>query len=402
MDFTLSNKVKTFAGVANMDQEIANANWPQIRMFTVDLKLADTPQQDVTGHWAVCSPQTAGDMSAVAYFFARDLFQDQKVPFGIIDSTWGASSAQCWASRDALVSVPQLKPLVDDYDRTVAHYTPEKAQADYQAAIQKWKADSDVAKAAGKRAPRKPGEPRDPHQDQHNPYLLYNGMIYPVKPYGVKGVIWYQGESNGPTADEYFLIMKTLIDDWRTDWGKPDMPFLFVQLANIKPVATDPGGRSQVATIRNQQLKTLSVPNTAMAVTIDIGDVNSVHPKDKQDVGKRLALAAQALVYHENVPYSGPIYSSMSVEGSTIRIHFTHTDGGLVTKDGTAPTGFAIAGSDGKWAWADAKIDGDTVVLSSASVPAPTQARYGWADNPPVNLYNGAKLPASPFETTDN
>jgi sialate O-acetylesterase len=400
MDFTVAKtQKKYFAGVENESQEIAAADYPQIRMFTVELKLSDTLQPDVVGRWIVCSPQTVGDFSAVAYFFGRDLYKKRGVPMGFITSTWGASTAQCWTSREALIAEPTLKPLVDAYDATIKTYSPESARAEHEAALKAWEEASAKAKAEGKRAPRKPGAPRNPHEDQHNPTLLYNGMIAPVKPYAIRGAIWYQGESNGPTANEYYTLMKTLIADWRKAWGEGDFPFLFVQLANINALATQPvQGRSTVALVREGQMDTLKIPNTGMAVTIDIGDAANVHPKNKQEVGRRLALAAQALVYREPIAYSGPLYDTMQVEGSRVRLRFKHTEGGLKAKDDKL-IGFAIAGEDGKFVWADAQIDGETVVVSSPDVPKPTVVRYGWADNPPVSLYNGAGLPASPFRT---
>jgi sialate O-acetylesterase len=404
MDFTVSNDKKTFAGVQNMDQEIAAANYPQIRFFTVDLKLADQPQQDVTGHWEVCSPQTVGEFSAVAYFFARDLYQDRKTPFGIIDSTWGASSAQCWISRQALVADHQTKPLVDQYETLIATWTPDKAQADYQAALTKWQSDRAAAAASGGRAPRKPGAPKDPHQDQHNPYLLYNGMIDPVKPYAIRGVIWYQGESNGPTANIYGDIMTTLIADWRNAWENPKLPFFQVQLAFCNKALAEPvHASSQPAKIRFAQFVTsTTIPNAGMATAVDIGDAVSIHPKNKQEVGRRLALVAQNQVYGEaDVEDSGPAYESASVEGSSMRIKFSHIGGGLVLKDIT-PNGFAISGDGKSWQYGDAKIDGDTIVVSSAQVLQPTAVRYAWGDNPPISLYNKAGLPASPFKTDAN
>jgi len=401
MDFTVAKTAKkSFAGTMNEAEEIAAADYPQIRMFTVDLKLADDIQPDVQGHWAICSPQTVGDMSAVAYFFARDLYKERKVPFGVIDSTWGASTAQCWTRREALAAVPVLKPLLDDYATQCADYASGATQERYKTSLAAWETASAKAKEDGTRAPRKPGAPRDPHQDQHNPFLLYNGMIAPVKPYAIRGAIWYQGESNGPTAPEYVTLMKTLIGDWRQAWGEGDFPFLYVQIAAYGKPATDPvAGVGGTPRVREGQLQTLQVPNTAMASAIDIGDPTNIHPKNKQEVGRRLALAARARAYGEKIPASGPLYAGMVVEGGAIRVRFTATDGGLTAKDGAPLVGFIIAGADGKWFRADARIDGATVLVSSPSVPQPVAARYAWAPYPEVSLFNGAGLPASPFRT---
>ncbi len=227
---------------------------------------------------------------------------------------------------------PSLKPLVDSYETNAASWTPDKAQADYQVALAKWQTDSDAAKAAGKRVPRKPSVSKDPHQDQHNPYLLYNGMIDPIKTYAIRGAIWYQGESNGPTANLYLEMMKTLIGSWRQAWGEGDFPFYEVQLAGYgKPTDSPIQGRSQIAAVRDAQLQTIkTVPNTAMATAVDIGDATTIHPKNKQEVGRRLSLIALNQIYGEkDTEFSGPIYDSMTVEGNQARIKFTHLGGGL-------------------------------------------------------------------------
>lgn len=401
MDFTVARtQKKYFAGTRDADREISTADYPRIRMFTVELKMADTPQPDVVGHWSVCSPDTVGDFSAVAYFFGRELHQTRQVPVGLITSTWGASTAQAWTSRAALLAQPELKPLVDDYDGLIRDGAEAAAAARYAAERKAWEEAAAKAKAAGARPPRAPRPPRNPHEDQHNPCLLYNGMIAPLVPYAIRGAIWYQGESNGPTAERYLLLMKTLIGDWRRAWGEGEFPFLFVQLANYRSPTTLPvEPRSTIAFIREGQLRTLEVPNTGMAVAIDIGDSADIHPRNKQEVGHRLALAARALVYGEKIAFSGPLYTGMQVEGSAVRLRFKHVNGGLEAHGGDRLTGFAIAGADGRFVWSDARIEGETVVVSSPSVLHPAAVRYGWADNPPANLYNRAGLPASPFRT---
>ncbi len=401
MDFTVSNEHKSFAGVQNQAEEIAAANYPQIRMFTVDLKLTDKPQDDVTGHWAVCSPQTVGDMSAVAYMFAREIYKDRKIPVGIIDSTWGGSSAQCWISRETLVGDPLLKPLVDSYETYIATWTPESAQTAYQASLAKWNDDVAAAKAAGKSAPRKPKEPRNPHEDQHNPYLLYNGMIVPVAPYAIRGAIWYQGESNGPTAPLYLDMMQKLVGNWRAIWGQGDFPFIQVQLAGSGKSTDSPiQGRSQSAVIRFAQLNaTKTTPNVFMATAVDIGDAVSIHPKNKQEVGRRLGLVARSQVYGEpGIEFAGPLYDSVSFDGTNATIKFAHADSGLEVH-GDKLTGFAISGDGQTWFTGTVQIVGNTVVVTSDQVAKPTAVRYAWADMPVTPLYNKAGLPASPFAT---
>jgi sialate O-acetylesterase len=232
---------------------------------------------------------------------------------------------------------------------------------------------------------------------------IYNGMVYPVIPYAIEGVIWYQGESNADRAEQYRTLFPAMIRDWRQRWGQGDFPFLFVQLANFgnwRPRPTGPAD-STWAELREAQSMTLKKePNTAQAVIIDIGDSNDIHPKNKQDVGKRLALAAERIAYGKDVEFSGPMYKSMRVQANKVRLTFDHAEG-LKTKDGSAPRGFQIAGKDQKWHWADAKIDGSDVVVWSDQVSKPVAVRYGWADDPVVSLYNGADLPMSPFRTDD-
>jgi len=231
------------------------------------------------------------------------------------------------------------------------------------------------------------------------PTVLYNGMIAPLIPYGVKGAIWYQGEANAGNGKQYQNLLPTMITDWRSRFGVGDFPFFIVQLANFMPQQPQPS-ESGWAELREAQLLTSEhLPKTGLAVAIDVGDANDIHPKDKQDVGHRLALDAEAIAYGQKVEYAGPLYQSMAVEGSSIRLKFSHLGGGLVAKGGDNLIGFAIAGADGKFVWADAKIDGSTVVVSSPTVTAPALVRYAWADNPACNLYNQAGLPASPFRT---
>jgi sialate O-acetylesterase len=241
---------------------------------------------------------------------------------------------------------------------------------------------------------------RPPSEEGPNrPTVLYNAMIAPIIPYGIRGAIWYQGESNASRAYQYRELFPLLISDWRQQWKKGNFPFLFVQLANFKEPRDEPGD-SDWAELREAQLKTLAVPATGMAVIIDIGEAQDIHPKNKQDVGTRLAYIARAKVYGESIPYSGPVYQSFKKQGKTLSLSFTNTSGGLSVKGDTLH-GFAIAGADKKFYWANARIDGNHVVLSSPMVPDPVAARYAWADNPVCNLYDGAGLPASPFRTDD-
>jgi sialate O-acetylesterase len=397
MDFTVGKTAKrSFAGVANEAVEIAAANHPQIRHFSVPFKLSDVPQTDVQGHWKVCTPENVPDFSAVAYFFARALQQELKVPIGLVTSAFGASTAQAWISREALAAHPELAAMLTAYDEACAKFDSPEGQAKYAEALKAWEEAAAKARAAGQREPRKPA---NPHQDQHNPCVLYNGMLSPLAPFAIRGAIWYQGESNGYNSHQYLALMTTLIADWRRLFAQGEFPFLFVQLANYRAPSTQPvQASSQIARVREAQRLTLQVKNTAMAVAIDIGDEKDVHPRNKQEVGRRLALAALARVYGKTVAWSGPTLESVKVEGDSIRLLFAHADGGLKCR-GEKLTGFAVAGEDGVFHFADARIDGNTVVVSSPAVRAPKAVRYGWADNPPASLYNAAGLPASPFKT---
>ena len=241
--------------------------------------------------------------------------------------------------------------------------------------------------------------PKDMSENPNLPTSLYNAMIHPLVPYGIRGAIWYQGENNASRAYQYRELFPLVIENWRKDWGK-DFPFYFVQLANFKPVSPEPVD-SDWAELREAQTRTSSVANTGMAVIIDKGEANDIHPKDKQAVGHRLALIARAKTYGEQIPYSGPMYHSYEVDGDKIILSFDHTEGGLKSGDGKALQGFSIAGRDHKFHWAKAEIQGDKIVVSSPEVLYPVAVRYGWSDNPVCNLYNGAGLPASPFRTDD-
>jgi sialate O-acetylesterase len=385
MDFTVSKKVKYFAGVANEEAEIAAADHPLIRMFTGAPVRALEPQSALAGQWLICSPQTVPAFSAVAYLFARDLQTQLGVPVGILTLAYGASTAEAWIGRPALLADPQLKPMVDRFDARVQAF---RAQPPAAAAEQR---SEDVNAPA----PKKKAGPRDPVQDQHNPTVLFNGMIAPVIPYAIRGVIWYQGESIvGGAAGRalYPKVQATLVTDWRRLWAQGDFPFYIVQLAGQDAASNSPWIREAQATI-------LQLPGTGMAVAADIGEAKNVHPKNKQDVADRLARIALAQAYGKAVEYSGPVYQAMTVEGPAIRLHFTHVAGGLVARGGPLRW-FSLAGADHVFVPAEAEIVGDSVRVSAQGVTAPVAVRYAWANFPDgCNLFNQAGLPAAPFRT---
>jgi len=381
---------------ANSELEIANAKYPSIRLFTVEKAVADQPQEDCKGKWVECNPETVPGFSAVAYFFGRELHQALDQPIGLINTSWGGTPAEAWTSLPMLEENPNFEPILTRYKDAVAAYP--QAMAKYKEDLGKWNEAAAKAKAEGKPTPgNRPGAPFGPGHP-HSPAGLYNGMIAPLMPYTISGAIWYQGESNAGRAYQYRELFPTMIKSWWNNWGQGDFPFLFVQLANFMEVKDTPG-ESAWAELREAQMMTLDIPNTGMAVIIDIGEAKDIHPKNKQDVGKRLALWALANTYDKDVVYSGPLYKSMEKNGDKILLHFDHCDGGLVAKGGEPLKGFAIAGEDRKFVWANATIEGNTVVVTSSEVANPLAVRYAWADNPVCNLYNKAGLPASPFRT---
>lgn len=404
MDMTVAKEDRYWCGVKNEAEEVGNANFPLIRFFDVDFTPSHTVKTDVIGKWEICSPQTVGHQSAVAYFFARNIYQKYKIPVGLITSAFGASTAETWISKEALEAHPNLKSLLDDYSAKWNQFSADSAltMSKYRSETEKFKGDmAAIQAAAGDVTAKKPKAPRnpDPSHDQHNPYVCYNGMIAPLIPYAIKGALWYQGESNGPSAKIYREIMETLIADWRTKWNQPELPFLYVQLANNGKTMTEPVQRSSMMTVREAQLQNLSVPNTAMVCAIqNADDPMNVHPKNKQDIGLWLSMAARAKVYGEKLEYSGPMYKSYKVKKNTIILNFTHTGKGLVAKDGKL-TGFAICGEDKKWVWADAVIKGKTIIVSSAEVMNPIAVRYCWGTNPPASLLNKNGLWTPNFRT---
>jgi sialate O-acetylesterase len=393
-----SNMEWPLSQATNGKQETNEANYPQIRLFTVGRKVSYTPMANCKGQWRVCDSRTAGSFSAVGYFFGRELYKQLNVPIGLIHTSWGGTPAESWMSKEYLESDANFRPILQHFDETVANF-PQLLKK-YQEAKKERDETITRLKAEGKPVPPIQ-EIYEPIGKGHpySPTGLYNGMIFPIIPYGIRGTIWYQGESNAWRAYQYRTLFLAMIKNWRQAWGEGDFPFFYVQLANYKDVNSEPT-ESDWAELREAQLMALSVPNTGMAVTIDIGE-NYIHPKNKQDVGKRLALWALAKTYKKDVVYSGPLYHLMEVQGNKVILHFDHVGGGLVARGEEQLKGFTIAGTDRKFVWADAKIQGDTVVVSSDKVTEPVAVRYGWAINPVCNLYNKEGLPASPFRTDD-
>ncbi len=382
----------------NSKMEIAAANYPRIRLFTAERTVASEPQKDVPGKWVECSPETVGEFSAVGYFFGRELHNKLQIPIGLINSSWGGTRAEAWTSMPTLKSDPMYQAILERGERDVENF--KEAFDQYEEAYENWKQEMREAEVTGEPVPNPPRMPNLVYRNPHRPAVLYNGMIAPLIPYAVQGAIWYQGESNAGRAYQYRSLFKDMILDWRKNWGNEDLAFLFVQLANfIQTYSPD----TAWAELREAQAMALKLPNTGMAVTIDIGNPTDIHPRNKQEVGRRLALDALAGTYgKDDVIYSGPMYKSMEKEGAKIRISFNHLGGGLISGDGKDLQGFLIAGSDRQFEEANAMIDGNDVIVWSDKVTRPAAVRYAWKDNPEeCNLYNRAGLPANPFRTDD-
>ena len=394
-----SNMVVHVKNANRATEEIAAANLPRIRMFSEESAPADSPQSQTHGAWEVCSPQTVGGFSATLYFFGRELHRELDVPVGLIRSAVGSTPIEAWIDADAQTKNPELKAALEANLQDEAKVDRAGEKARYEKALAAWNEQASAAKKAGTPVPNKPRDTlaKQDRKGSASGGGLFNAKIAPLIPYALRGVVWYQGENNSITEDSarrYALQLPLLITDWRARWGE-ELPFAWVQLPNHDI------NRSGWMLIREAQLKTLRLPHTGMAITVDIGEAEHIHPKNKQDVGRRISLWALGEVYGRKVAAtSGPLPASIELKGSDYVIHFTHTDGGLIAKDGPL-TGFVLAGEDHQWKPASARIEGDTVIVSCPEVKAPKAVRYAWATNPKCNLFNGAGLPASPFRSDD-
>jgi sialate O-acetylesterase len=402
-----SNMQWKLAQTERAKDDIPAANHPGLRMFLTDQTTAATPQRKVGGSWLESTPANAGKFSAVGYYFGLKLHQELGVPVGIICTAWGGRPAEAFTSREGLLTKPAGKSLVDALDAETKSYDPEKAKAAFDKALAAWEKKSAEIKEANKTAakkqviPRRPVPPTLPPLNPGKASAIYNGMIHPWVGYALTGAIWYQGEANASRAKQYETIFPQLILDWRRLWKK-ELPFYYVQLANFKKPSTEPGVPDPWAELQNAQLLTLSLPRTGMAVINDIGTANNIHPPNKLDVGNRLARWALAKDYGKTgFAISGPLFKSATAGQGAVRIGFEHATG-LKSRDGGPLKRFEIAGADRKWHWAEAVIEGESVVVSSKAVPRPVAVRYAWASNPEgANLVNGEGLPASLFRTDD-
>lgn len=375
------------------DKEAEGGNFPEIRCLKVPAVPSATPSSVLRSKWDVCTPQTAGGFSAVAYFFARDVHQELKVPVGLITSSWGGTQIETWMNKEALQNDPAYKDILarwEEYRATIPEEMQRHAVRLERLRVAKEKAAAEGVEFTG-RAPREP----DGEIGRRTPSNLFNGMIHPLAPVAVCGILWYQGESNAGRPGEYRTLFPAMIRQWRATFGQGDIPFYFVQLPNWNR----PGDDVAVAYQREAQATALSLPETGMAVTIDVGEPDDVHPKNKQDVGKRLARVALAQTFKKAAPASGPIFSEAKFANDQVRVSFKST-GKLQIKE-AEPNGFEMAGADRQFFPAKVQLEEDILVISSPSVPKPVAVRYAFRNAPPSTLTDASNLPAAPFRTDD-
>ncbi len=392
-----SNMQMTVNSTANAAAAIAAANDPSLRLLTVPRHSAIEPLTSAPVKWELCTPQTVPGFTAVGYFFGQRLRAALNVPVGLINSSVGGTPAEAWTSYGTLFMEPELRPLCQGFQKALDEYSTR--MRDYRdKVLPRWQDEVKKAKADKRQPPRQPGPPMGPNH-QSRPAGLYNGMIAPLIPYAIRGAIWYQGEANAGRAAQYRTLFPTMIRDWRQKWGQGEFPFYFVQLAPFMKIRPEPS-ESNWAELREAQLYTQqTVPHTHMAVITDVGDELDIHPKQKQPVGERLAFGALRLIHGQSLVCSGPVFESLWVEGAVAHLRFVSTAGRLEARGG-ALKGFAVAGSDRRFYWAEARLVGsDEVAVTCPQVAHPVAVRYGWADYPVVNLWNRAGLPASPFRT---
>ncbi|MEZ6056178.1 MAG: sialate O-acetylesterase [Planctomycetaceae bacterium] len=399
-----SNMQWAVSSAIDSDLEATSGNHPMLRLFKVPQISKAEPQTDVPAEWTHCTPETLPGFTAVGYYFGRQMQQSLGVPVGLIQTAWGGTRAEAWTSAEGMASRPELRPLLDKWEQDDKAYDADKANAAHAVAMTKWKAAAAAAKSAGKAVPRQPQAPSEPRLDRHHPSNLYNGMVAPLIPFAIRGAIWYQGESNASRAYQYRTLMPTMISSWRKAWKQGDFPFYQVQLANFRAIQAEPV-ESDWAELREAQMLTIdAISNVGVACITDLGAALDIHPKNKQDVGKRLARLA--LVdnhgFGDRIERNGPTYRSLDINGSKCVVHFEVGNSPLTTYYREPLKGFAIAGADKKWYWGEAKVLGkDSVEVSHPSVPEPLAVRYNWADNPQGNLYNALYLPAYPFRSDD-
>jgi sialate O-acetylesterase len=413
IDDILLGDVYLASGQSNMEwkvlhsndaaNEIASSYKPNIRLLQIPNRASTYMRPGFDADWEICAPEAVLGFSAVAYFFGKELHDEIKVPIGLIHSSWGGTTVETWISgqSEAAKNSPAFQALNNQWDPVFKSHPTEILH--YYNAMGDWLEEAYHGMTGGASIPafaEAPDTPLALTVFPSAPVICWNEMVAPLWRTGLAGVIWYQGESNVNRAYNYRDLFPTLIEDWREQFGQPRLPFFFVQLANYTEKIDQPGD-SAWAELRESQAAALELTHTGMAVTIDIGEAADIHPRDKQTVGKRLALAARKVVYEQNIIHSGPSYRSLKKEGNAIVLSFNFVGDGLVAPSNQSLTGFQIAGEDQQWRWADAVIQGNQINVSHSRMPNPVAVRYGWANNPDCNLYNKEGLPASPFRTDD-
>lgn len=404
-----SNMGFNLNSVWDADLDIATAKYPQIRLISVPQVGTQELQDDFKGQWEECSPLTAGSFTAVGYHYGRVLHEMLGVPVGLIDNAWGGSSCEAWVRRDILEKDARFKAMIDKWKQTEATYTDavfETQKAEHQAKVDAWVIARKEALKAGKPVPANP--PRAPQnvlRGQHRPGNLYAGCLHPILGYGIKGAIWYQGESNASRAHEYGYLFPLMITHWRNEWKQGDFPFYWVQLADFKPEQAEPGDSDWAELRESQTMSIRKLANAGQCVITDLGEANDIHPKNKRDVAERLARWALVKDYGLNLPYRSPELKESTFEGDKALLTFDFAPQGLRTIDVDEVKGFALCGADQKWVWAKASIIGGSkkgtnqIAVSSPQVPQPVAVRYAWSDNPICNVFSAEGLPVTPFRT---
>lgn len=388
-----SNMAFTVNRARDAEKEIAGARFPLVRHVTVQRTLALFPNDCVkTSGWKQATPENVGEFTAVGYFFARDIHQKLGVPLGIVHSSWGGTPVEAWMNGPALASDPAFRVVGERWQQNLANNSAGRE------AYEEWVRQDEAAKSQGPAAHeafrKQNAAPPAPRLGQ-TPAGLYNGMIHPLLPYALRGVLWYQGENNTSRASEYRALFSAMITGWRAAFERSDLPFFWVNLAGFQ--APDATGRNY-AFLREAQTQTLALPNTGQAIAIDLGEAKDIHPKNKQDVGRRLALLAKRRLYGIPCDDTGPTFASMTREGSAVRVRFHFASGGLVSHN-SPPASLELAGADKVFHPARGRIDRTTLVVSSPAVPEPVAVRYAWQNAPQANLYSGAGLPVVPFRS---
>ncbi len=395
-----SNMQRLLSETANGEGAIAAANHPLIRLFNVSRQVAFKHAAPPLATWQACSPQSVKQFSAAGYYFGVELEKELHVPIGLINASYGGSQAEAWTPVEYLLASEDLRPTVE---RTkIWDEERPKVRAEYDEALKKWRGEADNARAAGARPQPSPAVP-DALREYRIASSIYDGMIAPVIPFFIRGAIWYQGESNEARAQQYGVLLPTMIRAWRERWGEGNFPFGIVQLPNYRDQKLEPADEAWSHVREAQRRTALQTSNTGLIVTIDIGEAHDIHPKNKLDLGKRMARWALVDVYGRKLTKSGPMFRKATIVGSRMILTFDSVGLGLMIREGDKLDEFAIAGADHKWHWAQARIVGrDRVEVWSEIVPQPLAVRYAFNNNPRhPNLTNETGLPAVPFRTDD-